>query len=101
MPYTVQLTVVGRKPLRHAVSTLLTHKIPFSDTMILLARIYMSLENISEIQLLPALTAQNKLSSDLQELNLHYRLSGREFMKLDKNLVGRDDSLSSALNGQF
>jgi hypothetical protein len=36
MPYTVQLTVFCRTPLRHAMSTLLMQKIPLSDAMILL-----------------------------------------------------------------
>jgi len=46
-PYTVQLTVFSRTPLRHAVSRLSMHKLPHSDAMILLAGIYLLLYNIS------------------------------------------------------
>jgi uncharacterized cysteine cluster protein YcgN (CxxCxxCC family) len=59
--------------------------------MILLVGIYLLLQNINAIHLLPTLIAYNQLSSGLQELKLHYRLSGRQFMKHDKNPVGRDD----------
>jgi hypothetical protein len=51
---------------------LLMHKIPLSDTMILLEGIYLLLQNTSEIHLLPTITAQNQLSSDLQNLKLQY-----------------------------
>jgi len=47
MPYTLQLSVFCRTPLRHAVSILWLHKIPLSDTMILLAGNYLLLQNIS------------------------------------------------------
>jgi hypothetical protein len=48
------------------------HKIPLSDTIIILAGIYLLLQNITEIHLLPTLTAQNQLSSDLQNLKLQF-----------------------------
>jgi hypothetical protein len=58
-----------------------------TETLILLIGINFLLQNISAIHLLPTLTAYNQLSSDLQKFKLHYRLPGRQFMKLDKNLV--------------
>jgi hypothetical protein len=67
------------------------HKIPLTDTMIILAGIYLLLQNINAIHLLPTLTPYNELSIDLQKLKLQYRLSGRQFMKHDKNPVARDD----------
>jgi len=56
-PYIVQLTVFSRTPLRHAMSTLRMHNLPLSDTVIILAGIYLLLQNISEIHLLPTVTA--------------------------------------------